>query len=274
MTKLRDNCWLWGQNVGVHHACGNNVYKLPGVNRMDSAEGCALFGIPNCCRVAMVDGPFPPFDAEAEKLKNCKQVVWSAIGAGGLKQHNDDKSDLEEVLRQAAIWPNVTGAVLDDFFNSVEGFRNSGAIARHTVKSIASMREKLHGFPKRKLDLWMVWYSYQLDFEVADYIALCDVVTLWTWKGSDLSVLDANLEKFVGKTSGKRRLAGCYMWNYGERKPLTNSEMEDQLDRYRHWIDKGDIEGIVLCSNCIADIGLEAVGIAKRWLDTVGEKTI
>lgn len=269
--KLRDKFWIWGQNVGVHHADGDGRYKLPGVNRMDSAGGCKFFGIPNCCRVAMLNGPFPPFDSEMEKLKECKQVVWSAVGAGGLSQHNDDKSDLDEALRQAVLYPNVTGAVLDDFFRSVEGFKTSGRIARHTVGSIASMREKLHNFPKRKLDLWMVWYSYQLDFDVADYISLCDVITLWTWKGSDLANLDENINKFIMKTPGKRRLAGCYMWNYGECKPLSNKEMQDQLDCYYSHIKNGDIEGIVLCSNCIADIGLEAVDITQRWLDKVGE---
>ncbi|OGV34399.1 MAG: hypothetical protein A2020_04985 [Lentisphaerae bacterium GWF2_45_14] len=274
MAKLKDKFWLWGQNVGIHHACGNGQYNLPGVNQMDSAEGCKFFGIPNCCRVAMGSGPFPPFDAEAEKLKDCKQVVWSAVGAGGLTQHNDDKSDLDEVLRQAAIHPNVTGAVLDDFFKSVEGFKTSGTVARHTVDSIASMRKKLHNFPKRKLDLWMVWYSYQLDYDVADYISLCDVVTLWTWKGSDLTILDENIRKFIAKTPQKRRLAGCYMWNYGEQKPLSNKEMQDQLDCYYSWIKKGDIEGIVLCSNCIADIDLEAVDITQRWLEKVGEEEV
>jgi hypothetical protein len=223
----------------------------------------------------MGDGPFPPFDAESEKIKHLKQVVWSAVGAGGLSQHSDDKSDLEEALRQAAIYPNITGAVLDDFFKSVEGFATgNGSVARHTVGSIASMSEKLHSFPQRKLDLWMVWYSYQLDYPVADYISLCDVITLWTWKGSDLAILDENMAKFIKNTPGKRRLAGCYMFNYGECRPLTNQEMQDQLDCYYRRIKKGDIEGIVLCSNCIADLGLEAVEITQRWLNTVGEEEI
>lgn len=274
MAKIKDNLWLWGQNVGVHHACGNGWYNLPGTNKMDSAEGGKYLGIPNCCRVAMGDGPFPPFDAEAEKLKNFKQVVWSAVGAGGLKQHSDDKSDLEEVLRQAKIHSNVTGAVLDDFFASVEGFQTSGKIARHSIESITSMRDKLHNFKGRKLDLWMVWYSYQLDFKVLDYIELCDVVTLWTWKGSDLAILDENIKKFVSKTPGKRRLAGCYMWNYGEQKPLTIAEMEHQCAKYYEAIKKGELEGIVFCSNCIADIGLDTVEWTRKWIKEVGEEEI
>ena len=136
------------------------------------------------------------------------------------------------------------------------------------------MRDKLHSFPLRKLDLWMVWYTYQLDYDVAAYLELCDVVTLWTWKGADLAFLEGNLDKFVERTPGKRRLAGCYMWNYGEQKPLSDKEMQGQLDYYYRCIKKGDIEGIVLCSNCIADIGLEAVKLTKQWLKDIGDEEV
>ena len=82
MTKLIDRVWLWGQTPGSHHAVTG--YNLPGVNRMDSREGCDYFGIRNCCRVAMGKGPFPPFDSESEQLKDLDKVVWSALGAGGV----------------------------------------------------------------------------------------------------------------------------------------------------------------------------------------------
>lgn len=237
---------------------------------MDSAEGGRYLGIPNCCRVVMLDKPAPPFDEEAEKLKDFKRVVWSSVGAGGVKRNSDDKSDIDEVLRQAAMHANVTGSVLDDFFPSVEAFDSNGKRARHTVGSIRSMRDRLHSFPGRKLDLWLVWYDYQLDFNVEDYVELCDVITLWIWRGENLSKLDENIEKLIAKTPGKRRLAGCYMWNYGERKPLTIEQMQYQLDRYEYWINKGDLEGIVFCSNCIADIGLETVELTRNWIKNLG----
>jgi len=120
----------------------------------------------------------------------------------------------------------------------------------------------------------MVWYTYQLEFKVSDYIKLCDVITLWTWKGSDLVNLDSNLQKFVEKTPGKRRFVGCYMWNYGERKPLTMDQMKYQLDKYYQWLKKGDVEGIIFCSNCIADIGLKTVEYTKKWISEVGEERI
>lgn len=267
MLTFRDHFWLWGQEPQAHHRCD---YRLPGVNTMNPVEGGRYLDIPNCCRVVMWDKPEPPFDEESEKLRAFRQVVWSAVGAGGVQRNNNDQSDLDEVLRQAELYDNVSGAVLDDFFASVEGFQSDGKTARHTLQSIRRMRERLHGFPRRKLDLWLVWYSYQLDYPVEEYVELCDVITLWTWNGSELADLDRNMERLVAKTPGKRRLAGCYMWNYGERMPLSREQMQHQLDRYHAWMREGTLEGVVFCSNCIADIGLEAVEMAREWIRTVG----
>jgi hypothetical protein len=270
---IKDRLWLWGQNPGSHHLeSPEGGYKLPGTNLMDAREGCSFFGIEKCCRVTMSTGPFPPFGKEAEKIKDLKEVVWSAIGAGDVKQYENDQNDLDEVLRIAEIYPNITGAILDDFFLAAEiPGKSSG---RHSLESISKISDRLHNFSRRRLDLWMVWYTYQLDFNVDDYIKRSDVLTLWTWKGSDLTELDSNIKKFVEKTSGKRRLAGCYMWNYGETKPLTMDQMKYQLDRYYYWLKKGDIEGIIFCSNCIADIGLDTVEYTRKWIAEVGNKRI
>jgi hypothetical protein len=270
---LRDRLWLWGQNPGSHHLDSpEGGYKLPGKNLMDAREGCSFFGIDKCCRVTMSTGPFPPFDKEAEKIKDLKEVVWSAIGAGDVKQYENDQNDLDDVLRIAGIYPNISGAILDDFFLAEEVPGTSSG--RHSLKSVSKISDRLHSFNKRRLDLWMVWYTYQLDFNVDDYVKLSDVMTLWTWKGSDLPELDANIQKFVDKTNGKRRLVGCYMWNYGESKPLTMDQMKFQLDRYYHWLKKGDIEGIIFCSNCIADIGLETVDYTRKWIAEVNNESI
>jgi hypothetical protein len=263
---IKDKLWLWGQNAGSHHGT-SNPYNLPGKNLMEAKEGCDYFGIKKCLRVSMITGPFPPFDKEAEKLKDLNEVVWSAIGAGGIEHYNNDQSDLDEVLRMAEIYPNITGAVLDDFFLAEEV--PDKPTGRHSIESIRNIQNKLHNFSKRPLNLWMVWYTYQLNFKVDDYIKLSDVMTLWTWKGSDLAELDANIQKFTEKTPGKRRLAGCYMWNYGESKPLTMDQMKFQLDRYYHWLKKGNIEGIIFCSNCIADLGLESVEYTRKWIADV-----
>lgn len=103
MKLLKDCFYLWGQTPMSHHA-GNN-YKLPGINRMDTAEGCDFFGIDRTFRVAMATGPVPPFDMESQKLKHLKEVVWAAIGSGSVLRNNEGLGDLPEVLRQAGNIP-------------------------------------------------------------------------------------------------------------------------------------------------------------------------
>ena len=262
-SKLKDNFWLWGQTAGSHHE--NNAFHLPGVNRMTPKEGCDYLGISKCLRVSMGSfGPIPPFDREAEKIKDLKEVVWSAIGADN--RHHNDQSDINEVLRMATLYPHVTGAVLDDFFNEYPG--------KNSVDSIKAMADKLHNFDKRRLDLWVVWYTHQLDINIDQFLGSMDVITLWTWNGFDLQELDANVRKFIRKTPEKRRLLGVYMWNYGERIPLTVEQMKFQLDRCYYWMKEGSVEGLVFCSNCNADLDLEAVEYTRKWIAETGNERI
>jgi len=113
MTKLKDKFWLWGQSPNAHHETGDNYYNLPGLNIMTPLEGAMYLGVNNCCRVVIHNQPHPPFDQHSMALASMKQVVWSVLGASG---SNNDGVDLKEVLRQAEIFPNITGGVLDDFF--------------------------------------------------------------------------------------------------------------------------------------------------------------
>jgi hypothetical protein len=268
MAKLRDKFWLWGQTAGSHHCLeGGNLYKLPGKNTMKPAEGAEFFGIKNCCRVVMGNNPLPPFNQYSQELKGMDQVVWSIVGDCGSKRNDDNGSDLDEVLCQAENFPNITGSVLDDFFKS-------DGIGRYALQDITKIRNKLHSFSKRKLDLWMVWYDIHLDCDVQNYLDLCDVITFWTWKGCNLSMLDVNIPKVIEKTPDKRHLVGCYMWNYGESKPLTMDQMKFQLDRYYDWLYKGYIDGVIFCSNCIMDIGLETVELTRNWIKEVGDAEV
>ncbi len=270
--KLRDKLWLWGQNPGSHHASGH--YRLPGVNKMDSAAGCDFFGIRKCYRVCMKAGPFPPFDAESEKLRHLPEVVWSAVGAGSVERCNEGLGDLPEVLRQAELFPNVSGAILDDFFASVEGFETCGNVARHSTENVKIMREKLHNFPSRRLNFHLVVYTYQLGLPIFEYLELFDVFTLWTWKACDLPAFPENLKKFKAMIPAAPVMAGCYLWNYGESKPLDSGLMKTQLDYYLEGLKNKDLDGVIVCSNCCADVGLETVGMMKEWIETYGDLEI
>jgi len=265
--KLRDKLWLWGQDAGTHHAYHNNEWRLPGVNRMGPAEGARHFGLVNCCRVVMSNKPAPPFDSESEKLKNLKRVVWSIVGDGSTTRHMDGANDLEEVLRQARLFPNVCGGILDDFFLD-------NAPPRLSLDQLREVRRRLATGSPRPLELWVVYYARQLARDYRPYLELCDVVSLWTWRAADLANLDRNIAALCRMTPGKRRLAGCYLWNYDERKPMSVAQVEFQCTRYLEWIRKGDLDGIIFCSNTLADIGLEAADWVRTWIRQAGDEEV
>lgn len=256
--KLADYLWIWGQDAGTHHAVGNNAWMLPGENRMGPVEGAEYLGIPNMCRIAMSNKPEPPFDDEMDKLSGMKKVAWSIIGDEGSKRNYDGCTDIDEVLKLAEKYDNLVGGVMDDFF--CEKRRDT-----YTPEVLRGLADRLH---EANLDLWSVIYEHQLDLPVEAQIEECDIVSFWTWKAENLRNLEENLAKLEGKVTDKQTLyAGCYFWDYGGKAPLSMELMEYQLEVYKKWLKEGRIQGIIFCSNCIADIGLETVEYTRKWIE-------
>ena len=171
------------------------------------------------------------------------------------------------------MYPNIIGAVLDDFFkHEPEAPEIWG---RYTVEAIREMKRRLHS-QTRPLELWVVWYKRQLEYEIDDYLKEFDVITYWNMKTpmERGSVHQEDLARMIERTPGRRRLTGCYIWNYGEGKPLTVDEIQYECQTYYDLIKKGLSEGIVFCGNCCADLGLEAVEWLRGWIREAGEEEI
>jgi len=256
--ELKKHLWLWEQNAGTHHECENNIWNLPGENKMTPMEGAKYFGISNMCRVVMGNKPEPPFDNEADELTECDKVVWSIIRDDSSERTSKGGHDLDEVLRLAKKFPNITGGIMDDFMRP-------SRMSVYTPEVLKCFRDKLH---REGLDFWTVLYEYEIVSEAVPYLNQCDNISLWTWYGDNLKYLEKNCEKLRKMLlSGQKLYMGCYMWDYGASKPLSLADMEYQLELYKKWLKEGVISGIILCSNCIADIGIEAVDFTKKWID-------
>ena len=259
MKTVRDKLWLWGQSPDCHWE-GDNKYNLPGHSRMTAVEGVHYFDIPNICRVRMMGHPMPPYDQESVAMSNCKQVVWSLLGAGA--EPVTEWGDVDEVVRQSKKFSNVTGGVFDDFFNvekRVEFYR---------PERLKLIREKMCKDAGRHLDMWVVLYEFKLNSmpNIAEYLKEFDVISFWTWRGSEIKNVRENLDKLREMLPDKRIMAGCYLWNYGEQRPLTLEQMQEQCDVYLEYLKKGYIDGIIVCSNCIADLEIETVDWMKNWI--------
>ena len=265
--RIRDCFWIWGHHAGAHHTGEAAGYNIPGVNKMGPWEGAEYLGIPNCCRVVFNGIPKPPFDEESEKLRNFNQVIWSVLGDASSKRNDESGDDLEEVLRQAEKYPNVVGGVLDDLF------RPATKDARLSPEDLRHIAERLHNAP-RKLSLWLVYYAALFDIDYAPWLEAVDGITFWSWDSKQLMQAESNLNRIVSMTPGKEHYAGCYLYSYGDFRPLTLEEMKFQMELYYRFLKAGKIKGVIVCSNTIADTGLEAPEYFRQWMLEHGDEEI
>lgn len=265
MPTLRDKLWIWGHEAGSHSATAERSgWGGLRPSRMTPAEAAFYMGIDRVIMVVFNDQPRPPFDQHAKALAPFKEVVWSILGDMS-STRNEEQSDLDEVLRIAGRHPNVTGAIMDDFLREGQ--------PRYSREAIGEIRDRLHGGP-RGLDLWVVLYDYQLDLDLAPFVELCDTITFWTWKGSELVHLRENVERFETLFPTRRRLLGCYMWDYGEKHPMSVKLMQQQCELGREWLHQGRIDGMIFLASCICDLDLEAVEWTRDWIACHGDETL
>ena len=265
METLRDNLWIWGHDAGAHHRGAGLQWKVPGTNRMDPVEAADYLRIPNCCRVVFEGSPQPPFDVESEKLRSFKNVVWSVMGDCSSSRNNDGMDDSEEILRQAQRFSNISGGILDDFFRPETGD------ARMSLERLQEIAERF-SHASRPLDLWLVYYAALFDVDYSEYLKLVDVISFWSWDSRQLAQARENLEKIIAITPGKKHYAGCYLYNYGDCREITDEEMNFQLDLYLDFWKQKKIDGIIVCSNNIADTGVNAVEIFRKWNNLHGSE--
>ena len=97
--KLRDKFWLWGHPEGRY----NNEYGNTQISRMTPMEACLYLGVRNTFMV--------PVQRDVNRrqynksFKTLRQVGWEAFDMGGV----------EELIREAADFPNIGCVVYDDF---------------------------------------------------------------------------------------------------------------------------------------------------------------
>jgi hypothetical protein len=264
MTRtIRDALWMWGQEAGSIHRHANNVWHLPGMSRMTPAEGAYYLGVPNIMIVRMANEPPPPFRQYALPLRRLKRIVWSIVGDASSKD-NDRQPDLEEVIGLGKDFPNLTGAIMDDFFR-----KDPAAPGRYTPEQVAGFRRQLRA-ATRPLDLYVTLYAHNFDMPIKAHLDAVDAVTFWTWAAKDLDALERNVGRLEELAPGKRKLLGLYMWDFGPGAPMPMDAMEHQC-RGLEWLKAGRVEGLIFLASCITDLELEAVEYARRLVDQVGD---
>lgn len=255
MSNIKDKIWLWGQAPAGYDNAG---YGLPKGNKMDPIGGLEFFGINNLCRVKLSAEAGNSFINDPWLGSPAKSICLSLISAGG----NTSSNDIDDIIKMARADSRVTSAVMDDFLT---GERPK----IYTPEVLLNFKNRLNNEAGRKLELWSVLYEREFDIIDAERAKIFDVTTFWTWFGENLESLPESLKKMSDIVEGGRMMLGVYMYDFGNKKPLSDSAMIKQLEFAEEKLRTGEIEGIILCSNVIADIGLNAVNITKDWLSTL-----
>ncbi len=260
---IRDALWIWGHEAGCHHRHANNGWKLPGMSRMTPAEGAFYMGIPNIMMVRFGNQPAPPFQQYALPMRPLQRIVWSIIGDLG-STDNDRQPDLQEIIALSEDFPNLTGALMDDFFRN-----DPVAPGRFTAEQVEGFRRQLHA-ARRPLDLYVVVSAHDLDLPIRQHLDAVDAITFWTWHAKDLDALERNFGRLEELAPQPRKLLGLYMWDFGACAPVPMAAMEHQCRLGFEWLKAGRVAGLVFLASCIADLELEAVEYARRLIAQVG----
>lgn len=258
MDTVRDKFWIFTCVAGSDN---DSLKKggFPNGSRMTPAEGAFYLGVPNLLMIRWEGLPAQPYDPYTISFTPLKQVVWSIVGSGG--QTEDD--ELGTVLDLAGRFPNITGIYMDDFFTK----DGSGRLSVDELKNVRT-RLEVDG---RRLDLWVVLYTKQLDLPVAPSLEQCDLISFWTWNADELEDLEQNLERLERLSPGRRISLGCYLWDFHNQRPVPLPLMEHQCTLGLKWLQEGRIDNMAFLPNTVCDLGLEVTDWTRNWIRQVGD---
>lgn len=253
---VRDKLWIWTHKEGAQ----NNLFGIKETARITPVEGALYLGVPNLLfvRVGGQDDTF--FNNYAVSFRPMKRVVWSIIGESSSREN-----DLEKVCELASRFPNICGAIMDDFFQRPTGNKDERVLSPYSPEQISQVKNKLNG-SGRKLDLFIVVYDHQLHLPVKEHLNSCDVITFWTWVAKDLVNMEENFEKLEKMCPSRRKMLGCYMYDYGGSQLMPVESMKKQCETGLRWLKEGRIEGMIFLASCVCDLEYESVEFTRDWI--------
>ena len=190
-----------------------------------------------------------------------KEVKYSIVGDSSSPEK--PFGDIDEVIDQSKKFDNITGGIFDDFYGEKR-------FETYTPEVVKQIRDKMH---EANLDMWCVYYANQLNTgELADRLQYLDGFTFWTYSETELKDFEENYAEFLRQTQGKRRMLGCYLYDFSECHPLSKDTMEYQLNRYAKALKTGEVEGIIFCASPIIDMDLEAIDYTRKWIKEHGKE--
>jgi hypothetical protein len=175
---------------------------------------------------------------------------------------------LQAIFALSAEFPNLTGALMDDFFRN-----DPGAPGRFSAEQVAGFRCQLHA-ARRPLELYVVVSAHDLDLLLRQHLDAVDAITFWTWHAKDLDAMEHNFCRLEELAPQPRKLPGLYMWDFGACAPMPMAAMEHQCRLGFEWLKSGHVASLIFLASCLVDLALESVEYARRLIEHVGDEPL
>ena len=266
--KVRDKLWLFASRAHDDDIwlAGCEDVRAGAKSRITPAEGAAMLGIENIIMISS-DGIPVPFSVDAygymESFAKMKNVWWSSCGSAGCRAGNEE----EFIVELSKKYPNLKGAFFDDFLHNDKD-------PKECLEILKKSRETLDK-ADRYLEMWGTCYVVLADmFKDPIYYEHLDGITIWNWDTDTIPEMDTYLETYEKIVPDKPKMLGMYIYNYPQRKNVSDELMQMQCEKGLKWLLEGRIEGIIFLTNCTMGVGLPSEKWLRNWIDRVGDMEI
>ncbi|MDD6309094.1 MAG: hypothetical protein PUB07_07095 [Clostridia bacterium] len=256
--KISDKLWIWGLDPGADHYGGENA--LAGSNRMTPIEACDYFSARNIIRVSKHGYPKRPYDREADRLSLMDRVVWAV--------DPEDEAMVSDVIRIAKYHKNIQGILLLTDHSHKDFYRRG-------THFYESFRKRVKDELGEDFPIWIQVHAMKVCALTKPYTDTADVLYLCPPTAEECANLTLYREILDRWTEpGTKQVWGCVFWDFKNRKIMSSYATRQYLTTYLDWLKKGDIEGICLYGNTLADTKLGAAFEAKAWADVYAKEEL
>jgi hypothetical protein len=267
MAIVRDKLWIFGARA---HQDDIYLYNSPETtttrptSRITPAEAALMLDVPNILMINC-DGVPAPFSDDAygymESFCRMQQVLWNSTGSSGFRVGNEEAFICELAER----FPNVVGTYMDDLFLR---FSNEPDPAGKCAAFMKEVRDGLDKAP-RKMDIYVTWYTHDMDVLDESLMQYIDGLTLWTWKSKELPLLEERVSRIARNFPNKKKLLGIYLYDFSARKAVPIELMEHQCEVGLRLLKEKKIDGMVFEANTVMGVGLPSELWLREWLEKV-----
>ena len=267
MAIVRDKLWIFGARA---HQDDIYLYNSPETtttlpnSRITPAEAALMLDVPNVLMINC-DGVPAPFSIDAygymESFCRMKQVLWNSTGSSGFRIGNEEAFICELAER----YPNVVGTYMDDLFLR---FSKEADPAEKCEALLKDVRNGLDAAPRR-MNIYVTWYTHDMDVLDERLMRYIDGLTLWTWKSEELPLLEERINRIAQNFPQKKKLLGIYLYDFNSRKAVPNELMEHQCEVALRLLKEKKIDGMVFEANTVMGVGLPSELWLRQWLEKV-----